>query len=148
MKLSQPSQSQLATTIKQAIKQYTPGTDQETVTDFHLQAIQSSGEFTIINDDDKVLASCVIEEWMTYEGDDFYEGLEEILSRILAAQKSEGLFDGLIIMKPYSFVLIDEHKETIADLLLIDDDTLILNDELLKGLDEELDTFLKELLEK
>ena len=35
------------------------------------------------------------------------------------------------------------------ELLLIDDeDTLLLNDEFLKGLDEELDAFLKDLLEK
>jgi hypothetical protein len=39
-------------------------------------------------------------------------------------------------------------KETIAELLLMDDDTLLVNEELLKGLDEELDSFLKELLEK
>lgn len=52
-------------------------------------------------------------------------------------------------MKPYSFVLVDDDKETVAELLLIDDeDTLFLNDELLKGLDEELDSFLKDLLEK
>ena len=36
----------------------------------------------------------------------------------------------------------------IAELLLVDDDTLLVNDELLKGLDQELDAFLKELLEK
>jgi hypothetical protein len=51
-------------------------------------------------------------------------------------------------MKPYSFVLVDEDKETIAELLLLDDDTLLVNEELLKGLDEELDAFLKDLLEK
>ena len=52
-------------------------------------------------------------------------------------------------MKPYSFVLVDDEKETVADLLLMDDnETLFLNDELLKGLDEELDAFLKDLLEK
>ena len=39
-------------------------------------------------------------------------------------------------------------KETIAELLLLDDDTLLVNEELLKGLDEELDAFLKDLLEK
>ena len=50
-------------------------------------------------------------------------------------------------MKPFSFVLVDEDKETIAELLLMDDDTLLLNEELLKGLDEELDSFLKQLLE-
>ena len=58
------------------------------------------------------------------------------------------MFDKLNILKPYSFVLVDEDKETIAELLLMDDDTLLVNDELLKGLDEELDTFLKDLLEK
>ena len=51
------------------------------------------------------------------------------------------------ILKPFSFVLVDEDKETLAELLLIDDDTLLVNEELLKGLDEELDEFLKKLLE-
>ena len=52
-------------------------------------------------------------------------------------------------MKPFSFVLVDDEKETVAELLLIDDeDTLLLSDELLKGLDEELDDFLKKLLEE
>ena len=52
-------------------------------------------------------------------------------------------------MKPYSFTLVDGDKETVAELLLVDDDTLLLNDdELLKGLDAELDAFLKDLLEK
>ena len=49
-------------------------------------------------------------------------------------------------MTPYNFVLVDEDKETVAELLIVDDDTLIVNDDLLKGLDEELDTFLKDLL--
>ena len=54
----------------------------------------------------------------------------------------------LTILKPFSFVLVDDDRETIAELLLMDDDTLLVNEELLKGLDEELDSFLKELLEK
>jgi hypothetical protein len=52
-------------------------------------------------------------------------------------------------MRPYSFVLVDDDKETVTDLLLMDDeDTLLLNEDLLKGLDEELDDFLKKLLEE
>lgn len=51
-------------------------------------------------------------------------------------------------MEPYSFTLIDDDKETTSELLLVDSETLIVNDELLKGLDEELDAFLKDLLEK
>ena len=43
---------------------------------------------------------------------------------------------------------MDDGKETVAELLLMDEDTLMVNDELLKGLDEELNAFLKDLLEK
>ena len=85
---------------------------------------------------------------MTYEGDDFYENMERILSNQLCNMKNQGDFDKLTIMKPFSFVLVDDDKETIAELLLLDDDTLLVNEELLKGLDEELDAFLKDLLEK
>jgi hypothetical protein len=42
---------------------------------------------------------------------------------------------------------VDDEKETVAELLLVDDDTLMLSSELLEGLDEELDDFLKKLLE-
>lgn len=62
--------------------------------------------------------------------------------------KDAGDFDKVSILKPYSFVLVDEDKETVTELLLVDDDTMLVNDELLKGLDKELDDFLKELLEK
>ena len=67
----------------------------------------------------------------------------------LTVLKDEGLLDKLCLLKPFSFVLVDDEKETVAELLLVDDEeTLLLNEELLKGLDEELDAFLKDLLEK
>ena len=62
--------------------------------------------------------------------------------------KDAGDFDKVTILKPYSFVLVDEEKETIAELLLVDDDTILVNDELLKLNAQHLDEFLKELLEK
>ena len=148
MKLSQPSLSLLEETIKQAIGKFTCGCEETVVTDIHLQANQSTREFYIIDDHDKELANATIEEWMTYEGDDFYENMERILSNLLCNMKNQGDFDKLTIMKPFSFVLVDDDKETIAELILLDDDTQLVNEELLKGLDEELDAFLKDLLEK
>ncbi|RGM49077.1 MULTISPECIES: hypothetical protein [Bacteroides] len=148
MKVGQSVLSILEVTIKRAISKYTCGCEQSIVTDIHIQANQSTGEFTILDDEDEELANTTIEEWMSYEGDDFYESLERALSNLLCNLKNNGLFDKLTIMKPFSFVLVDEDKETITELLLMDDDTLLVNEELLKGLDEELDTFLKELLEK
>lgn len=148
MKLSQSALSLLEETLKKAIGKYTCACEQTIVTDIHLQPNQNSGELSIFDDEDEELATTVIEEWMTYEGDDFYENVERILSTLLCNMKNAGTFDNLAILKPFSFVLVDDEKETIAELLLIDDDTLLLNEELLKGLDEELDCFLKELLEK
>lgn len=148
MKLSQSSVTLLEDTIKKAVSKYITGEEQTYVTDIHLQPDQNSGELSIFDDDDQELACSTIEEWTAYEGDDFYKNTESLLSSLLNQMNNEGCFDKLNILKPYSFVLVDEDKETIAELLLMDDDTLLVNDELLKGLDEELDTFLKDLLEK
>lgn len=148
MKLSQASLSLLETTIRQSVSKYTCGCEQTIVTDIHLQANQNSGELTIFDDEDEELANIAIEEWMTYDGDDFYENVERTLSNLLNNMKNGGDFDRLTILKPYSFVLVDDEKETVAELLLMDDDTLLVNEELLKGMDEELDAFLKDLLEK
>jgi hypothetical protein len=112
-----------------------------------LLQVTSPLPFTIYDDDDNELAHARITEWATYESDDFDEEVQSLLTSLLAELKSQGAFDQLHIMKPYSFVQVDEHKETIAELLLMDDDTLLVNDELLKGLDDELNAFLKDLLE-
>ena len=148
MKLSQTSLSHIDEAIRKAIAKYSCQGDPTIVTDIHLQADQGSGELTIFDDDDEELGNATIEEWLTYDGPDFYTDIEHLLISVLNNMKNAGELDQLSIVKPYSFVLVDEEKETIAELLLMDDDTLLVNDELLKGLDKELDDFLKNLLEK
>ena len=103
----------------------------------------------IFNDDDEELARTIIDEWIECDSEDFMTEVESVLRSEIVALNDQGYFEKLSLLKPYSFVLVDEDKETVAELMLIDDDdTLLLNDELLKGLDEELDAFLKDLLEK
>lgn len=148
MKLSQQSLSTIESAIRKAVGKYACECEQTFVTDIHIQPDQISGQLIIFNDEDEELGNVMIEEFATYEGDDFAEQTEPILRNILSKIKNSGCLDKLSILKPYSFVLVDEDKETVAELLLLDDDTLMLNEELLKGLDEELDEFLKELLEK
>ena len=108
MKLSQSSLALLEDTLKKAIGKYTCGCEQTIVTDIHLQPNQNSGELSIFDDEDEELANTSIEEWMTYEGDDFYENVERILSSLLCNMKNEGKFDKLTILKPFSFVLVDD----------------------------------------
>ena len=49
-------------------------------------------------------------------------------------------------MKPYSIVLENEDKEHIAELFVADDDTVIVGGDIMKGLDEDLNAFFKELM--
>ena len=100
MKLSQASLSLLETTIKQAVDKYTCGCEQTIVTDIHLQANQNSGELTVFDDEDEELANITIEEWLTYDGDDFYESVERTLVNLLNNLKNSGDFDRLTILKP------------------------------------------------
>ena len=149
MKMSEQSRASIVSALKTALCRYTSEGDETVVTDIHLQPNSESGELIIFDDDDQELSRTIINEWVEYESDDFYTVVEPILRAEVEALKESGKLEKLCLMKPYSFVLVDEDKETVAELLLVDeDDTLLLNDDLLKGLDEELDAFLKDLLER
>lgn len=146
MNLSSQSFGLIKATIEDALRKYVANGN-TVITDIHLQPNQETGELVIFNDDEEILATAVINELTGLEGD-FYVVVEKILREALKALKDADSFSQLSLLKPYSFVLIDDEKETITELLLIDDqETLLLHDGLLKGLDDELDAFLKELLE-
>ncbi len=147
MKLSAQSHILIESAIIEALNQFTGEDEQTVVTDIHILPKQDSGELLIYNDDEEELAKVIIAEWVDYDKEDFAQNTERILRATLNKLKDEGAFDHLTLIKPYSIILLDEEKETICDLLLMDDDTFLVNDELLKGLDEELDDFLRNLLE-
>ena len=147
--ISEQSHSSIASLLKEAISRYVTGGDNTWVTDIHLQPHPDSGELLVFNDEDEELARGIVDDWVDYEGDDFLAQVEPVLRNAVFRLQEEGDLNALCLMKPYSFVLVDEEKETVADLLVVDDEeTLLLDDELLKGLDEELDAFLRNLLEK
>lgn len=142
-----PLSTQTQESLKNAIKEMARGfiTAEETkVTDFHICVNGESGTLIIYDDDDNTLARVHIKEW---EGSNDEAVYEKELRNALGKMQEEGIFDSINIVKPYSFVLVDEEKEAIVDLLYVDDDTLILSEDLLEGFDEEMNEFLKHLLE-
>lgn len=117
-----------------------------TVTDLYFQTDSKNGTLSIFDDDDRELAQTTVIEWKGCSKEQ-QSVIEKSLRNELILLQKEGLLDKIKILKPYSCSLIDENKETIVDLVYIDDDTLILDQELLKGLDKEMDDFLKHLLD-
>ena len=105
-----------------------------TMTDIHLRVSQFSGDLMAFNDEGEEITRCVVEEWIENNDNNFNENITALL-------RAEALN-----LKPYSLVLEDEEGENIAELYVADDDTIIAGDELLPGLEEDLDEFLKKLL--
>ena len=150
MKFSEQSKASVISCIKEAISRYMGGSEEnQVVTDIHLQPRQDSGELIIYNDDDGELSRAIVEDWVDYDEDDFDTEVERILRNVLNEMKSGGAFDDLNIMKPYSFVYVEDEKESITELLVMDEnDTVVIDEELMKGLDEDLDRFLDDLMKK
>lgn len=148
MKLAIQSHTSIVSAVQQALNKYSSKDGMSVVTDIYLQPNPLTGLLVISNDDEEVLGELSVTEWVEANPENFYADAEMSLKKVLNQLREEGFLASLKILKPYSFVLVDGEKETVAELMLMDDDgTVLLNDELLKGLDDELDAFLKDLLE-
>ena len=146
MKATSQTIQQIERALRKIAAKYPLGREDLVLTDIHLQVKADSGELLAFNDDDEELTRCVVEQWMDNGDEDFYEEITPVLRQCI--QNMKDTLENLSLLKPYSFVLVDEDKETLCDLYLVDDETVIVDGELLKGLDEDLDDFLKKLLEE
>ena len=114
------------------------------MTDIHLRVSQFSGDLMAFDDEGNEITRCVVEEWIENNNDDFYKNITAQLRG--ESLRLKDVVDNFGIIKPYSLVLEDEEGENIAELYVADGDTIIVGDELLPGLEEDLDEFLKKLI--
>lgn len=116
------------------------------MSDIHVRVSQESGDLMAFDDDEHEITRCVVEPWIENKDDDFYVQVANLLRQQMAAMRQT--VEGLGIMKPYSYVLEDDDKESIAELYVVDDDTLIVGGDLMAGLDEDLDGFFSQLMDE
>lgn len=145
MEATQQTQQQIERAITKVMGKYSQ-LEEPVLTDIYIQVKQESGEILVYNDDDVELHRCVIEEWIGNTQEDFYSQIVPVLSQCISNMRS--VVDSMQIMRPFSFVLIDEEHETVQDIIYIDnEETVILDGKLLEGKDKELEEFLRHLLE-
>jgi len=143
MKATQQTIQQIERAINKVIAKY-PSAAEPVLTDILLQVKPDSGELLAFNDDMDELTRIVVDQWLEPMEEDLYDEATVVIKQCLTRLRPE--IEKMSIMRPFSFVLIGEDRETLCDLYLIDDDTIIVDTELLKGLDEELNEFLEQLL--
>ncbi len=146
MEITEQTTQQIERFIKKIAQKFPSSEIDDTslLTDIHVRVSQDSGELLAFDDDDQEITRCVVEQWIDSKDENFYPEVERILRDIL--RKNSDIVDNLGILKPYSFVLEDDDKEHIGELYLADDDTIIVGGELMENLDEDLDSFLEELI--
>ncbi len=136
--------------IERAIRKITdkfPATKEASLmTDIHIRVTQETGEMVAFNDDDVEITRCVIEQWINNAEDNFYEQITPVIRKCLVKQKD--LIEQMSILKPFSFVLENDDKESVEELYLVDDETVIIDPDLMEGLDKDLDAFLEKLLKE
>lgn len=145
MNLTPASAAAISEALNKIAQLYSGEEDQLVSTDFYLQPL-SEGRLAVFNDNDEEIATATVPEWESYNADAFYDQVTEDLTAAIEAANADGELERLAVWMPYSFVLVDEERETITDLLLVDDDTLLMKKGLMAGLDEELNRFIEELL--
>lgn len=146
MKATEQTQQMLDRAIRKIAEKFPVSGEATQMTDIHLRVTQETGELMAFDDDDNEITRCVVEQWIDNKDDDFYQSVATQLHKSL--EKNRELVDNMSILKPYAFVLEDDDNENQGELYVADDDTVIISPELMAGLDEELDSFLENLMKE
>ena len=146
MKATEQTLQQLTRALRKVVEKFPATEDAPVLTDIHIRVTQESGEVMVFDDDERELTRCVVEQWIDNKDDDFYASATTALRTVVNKQKNT--IDKMSILKPFSLVLEDDDKETVAELYVADDDTVIIDEELMKGLDKDLDNFFEKLIKE
>lgn len=144
MNTNEQTLQQIERAIRKISDKFPAAEEASIMTDIHIRVNQETGEMVAYNDDDNEINRCVVEQWINNTDDNFYNQIVSVIRKSL--MKHKDIIEQMSILKPFSFVLENDDKESIEELYLVDDETVILDPDLMEGLDEELDAFLEKLL--
>ena len=143
MKATEQTLQQLERALRKVADKFPSEEEATQMTDLHIRVSQESGELTVFDDDENEVTRCIIEQWINNQEDDFYNKAATTLRSVINKDKNQ--VEKMSILKPFSLVLEDDERETIAELYLVDDEMVIINPDLMEGLDEDLNNFLDNL---
>jgi hypothetical protein len=144
MKATEQTLQQIERAIRKIADKFPADPESSLLTDIHIRVTQETGELMAFDDDDNEITRCIVEQWIDNKDDDFYEAITPIIRKCIEKQKQ--LVESLGILRPYSLVLEDDEKESVAELYVVDDDLVIIDTDMMQDLDKDLDDFLKKLL--
>lgn len=130
--------------IEKIIAKFPASSELISFTDIHIRLNQDTGDLFAYDDDDNEITRCVVTDWINCTSETFYADAATLLRQRLNMRHDQVC--DMCISKPFSWVLEDEEHETIAELFLADDETIIIGGDLMDNLNQDLDAFLEELM--
>lgn len=146
MKANEQTLQEVERAIRKVADKFPASEEASMLTDIHLRVNQETGELVAFDDDDNEVNRCIVEQWIDNKDDTFYTDVASTLRTVLNKYKQQ--IEAMSILKPYSFVLEDEDHESLEELYVVDDDTVIIDEELMKDLDKDLTDFMNKLFEE
>lgn len=144
--INEQTVQQLERAVRKIADKFPNNEEANILTDIHIRVSQDSGELVAFDDDDHEITRVVIEPWIDNKDEDFYDMVTTALRQVM--HNNSKLIDGMALLKPFSFVLEDDEREDIAELYIADDDTVIVDTELMPHLSEDLDEFFENLMKE
>lgn len=138
----------LETLIRESLSLLQTQFASEMLTDLYWQVDLSSGEFVVLNDNQQVLVRASVKEWVS---DDVEKSLsikeiEQILRDIVQKLEAENFLENINVQMPFSILMVDEDMENLCELFFVDEESVPLDNNIIRHIDEELDAFFKELM--
>lgn len=144
MNVSEQTLHQIERALRKTAEKFSAAGDEPRLTDIYILVKQDSGEIRVLDDDDNEITRCVVEAWIDNTDEHFYHDILPPLREAIRRLKTT--IEAMNLLRPFSFVLTDEERNSIAELYLVDDDTVIIDHELMEGLSEDLDRFWNDLV--
>ena len=146
MKAEELTIQQIERLLRKISEKFPQDEDTSILTDIHLRVAQESGEVIVVDADEKEITRCVIEQWIDNKEENFYDEITSLLQGTMKQHRD--MLDNLGILKPYSFVLEDDEGEHVSELYIADDDIVIIEGDLMQDLEEDLNSFIDNLMKE
>lgn len=117
------------------------------LTDLFVRINMESGEVGLYGDDDELLCSTIIFSWVG-KGGQPTPCMIRSLKEVVANLDNQGYWTHEMFERPFSVELVNEEFDTVEELLFLDDELIKVSLPLLENLDDELNSFINQLLSK
>lgn len=136
----------LESAIKDSLKKYESCNEGSSLGDLYLFFDKEDESLLFYDDLEQFLHKVRLDKEDDTDCNDWIRQIKYSLKPVLQNLEKEGFFNKEFIYKPFAVSIVDEDFIVTDELIFIDDNTLKLDNDLLSNLDEDLDSFLKELL--